>query len=103
MTKALQNKIDLVPQQRNAFGRTRIGAGGKQSNNPQLSPDRTVLIVEFNADIIHMHTPVHIGADIRLGDDKRRGREKELPDFRCPVQHLMAAAQYMNVRISQNT
>jgi hypothetical protein len=38
--------------------------------------------VGLDADIVHVHPPVHAAHHIGLGDDQGRGSKKEAPDLR---------------------
>ncbi len=97
-----QDAGDLAADERYLTRRTGIGAGGEQAHQAQFAAQLAGGIELLDADIVHSHPAVHIGAGIGLGDDEGCRLQQKGPDFRCHRYHGLAAAQDMAVGIAQN-
>ena len=100
--RQLSNRLHLLTQERDLAHRLRIGLRGEQPDEPQLAGELSPRAIGLDADVVHMHAPVHARAHVRLGDDERRGTEEEFLDLGREADELGAAAQNLDSGVAQD-
>ncbi len=96
------DRFHFVAQERDVARRPDIGLRGEQADEAHLAVERAVGAIGFDADVVHVHAPVHAAHHVRLGDDERRGREVEAADLGRQVHELGTAPEHMHGRVAQH-
>ena len=97
-----EHHVDLVAQEGDLARRAHIGLRGEQADEADLALRAAVGAVGLDADVVHVHAPVHAAQHVGLGDDERGGREEEAAHLRRHGHQLGAAPQHLHARVAQH-
>ncbi|MNE44571.1 hypothetical protein D3C80_1388030 [compost metagenome] len=92
----------LGAQEWDLLDRACIGRGREQADDTQFADDIAICIKTFDADVIHIRTPMYNGFDVGFGDDQEIRAIKERQNFRCCCHSVLAETQNPDIRIGQN-
>ena len=77
----------------------RIGGRGKQADNALLADQIARGVETFDANIVEIDAPVHMGVDIGLGDDQQPRLLQERDDFRRVFEQLVALLEHAQIAL----
>ncbi len=69
---ALEDRLGLLPDQRDPHQRLGVGRAGEQAEEAALAVDLAVLVEGLHADVVEVRRPVHGRAGVGLGQHQQR-------------------------------
>ena len=67
---AVEDFVDLEPEQRNVSRTLAVGSGREQPDEAVLADHFALVVVEFDADVVKIGRPVDRGTRVGLRDDQ---------------------------------